>query len=69
MTDAYEVLYQRAVDAAEAAAGGARRAAVAVGPGWEIPTAPPLPGLDDDVPQIGGSGGRSTRIEPIPRRG
>jgi glycosyltransferase involved in cell wall biosynthesis len=69
MTDAYEVLYQRAVDGAEAAAGGARRAAVAVGPGWEIPTAPPLPGLDDDVPQIGGSGGRSTRIEPIPRRG
>jgi glycosyltransferase involved in cell wall biosynthesis len=71
MTDAYEELYQGAVDAAEAAAGGARREPVAVGPGWEIPTAPPLPGLDtdDDVPQIGGSGGRSTRIEPIPRRG
>jgi hypothetical protein len=72
MTDAYEVLYQRAVDDAQAAgaAGGARRTPVAVGPGWEIPTSPPLPGLeDDDVPQIGGSGGRSARIEPIPRRG
>jgi glycosyltransferase involved in cell wall biosynthesis len=73
MTDAYEVLFQRAVDETQAAgaAGGPRRAPVAVGPGWEIPTSPPLPGLDDDddVPQIGGSGGRSARIEPIPRRG
>jgi glycosyltransferase involved in cell wall biosynthesis len=71
MTDAYEVLYGRALDEAGQAAGGARRAPVAVGPGWQIPTAPPLPGLaaDEDVPQIQEGGGRTARIEPLPRSG
>ena len=79
MVDAYEVLYRRAVDEAtqaaaagsQAATGAARRAPVAVGPGWEIPIAPPLPGLDDAgdaVPQIREGGGRTARIEPL-RRG
>ena len=70
MTDGYEGLYQRAVDEAEAVTGGARRAPVAVGPGWEIPTSPPLPGLaDDDVPRNGGARSRTSRIEELPRRG
>ena len=75
MADAYEVLYRRAIANAEAAAiAGAetRRAPVAVGPGWEIPAPPPVPGLradDDAIPQISEGGGRTTRIEPLPRRG
>ena len=77
MADAYEVLYRRAIEAAAPAAAAAagsetRRAPVAVGPGWEIPAPPPLPGLetdDDAIPQINEGGRRTVQIEPLPRRG
>ena len=75
MADAYEMLYRRAIDdatAASSAAAETRRAPVPVGPGWEIPVPPPLPGLaaeDDVIPQLNEGGGRTARIEPLPRRG
>jgi glycosyltransferase involved in cell wall biosynthesis len=70
MADAYEQLYRRALDGAAAVATEAPRAPVAVGPGWEIPAPPPLPGLDgaDDAFPEFGEGGRTARIEPLPRR-
>jgi glycosyltransferase involved in cell wall biosynthesis len=70
MAEAYEVVYRRAID--EATMAGTRATPVAVGPGWEIPAPAPLPGLDaedDALPQIGEVGGRTARIEPVPRRG
>ena len=66
MTDAYEELYERTVDDA---AGRTVRRAVPVGPGWEIPTPAPLPGLDDEQPQpLREAGTRTAKIEPLPRR-
>jgi glycosyltransferase involved in cell wall biosynthesis len=70
MADGYEQLYRRVVDAAAVVGAEARRTPVAVGPGWEIPVPPPMPGLDaadDAFPEIG-EGGRTVRIEPLPRR-
>ncbi len=68
MTDAYEELYERAID--EAAERAVVRAPVSVGPGWEIPTPAPLPGLDDEEPQpLREAGIRTAKIEPLPRRG
>lgn len=67
MANAYETLYRRAIDGAPQRESSTLRAPVPVGPGWEIPTAPPVPGLEDDVPRIA-EGGRTTRIEPL-RRG
>jgi glycosyltransferase involved in cell wall biosynthesis len=70
MADAYEVIYRRAIDEAAAAAGAKRRVPVAVGPGWEIPTPPPLPGLasdDEPLPGISEGGGRTVQIDPLPR--
>jgi glycosyltransferase involved in cell wall biosynthesis len=70
MADAYEVVYRRAIDDARKAE--ARPTPVAVGPGWEVPASPTLPGLDvedDALPQIGEVGGRTARIEPLPRGG
>ena len=68
MTDAYEELYERAID--EAAGRAVRRAPVGVGPGWEIPTPAPLPGLDNQEPQpLRETGTRTAKIEPLPRRG
>jgi hypothetical protein len=67
MADAYETLYRRAIDGAPQRESSTLRAPVPVGPGWEIPTAPPVPALEDDVPRIA-EGGRTTRIEPL-RRG
>jgi hypothetical protein len=64
------VLYRGAIEAAASAA-PTRRVPVAVGPGWQIPTPPPRPGLDtveDAYPEITVDG-RPTRIEPLPRRG
>ena len=70
MADAYEQLYRRAVDGAAEVATAAPRGPVAVGPGWEIPARPPLPGLDtgDDTFSGVGERGRTARIEPLPRR-
>jgi glycosyltransferase involved in cell wall biosynthesis len=68
MTDAYEELYERAI--AEAAETPVVRAPVSVGPGWEIPTPAPLPGLDDEELQPRREAGmRTAKIEPLPRRG
>jgi hypothetical protein len=67
MTDAYEELYERAIDDA---AGRAVRRAVPVGPGWEIPMPAPLPGLEGEGPQpLREAGVRTAKIEPLPRRG
>ncbi len=67
MTDGYEELYLRAID--DAAGKTVRRAPVAVGPGWEIPTRAPLPGLEDEEPQPAREGGpRTARVEPLQRR-
>ena len=66
MTDGYEELYERTID--DAAGKGVHRA-VAVGPGWEIPTPAPLPGLDDEAPlPLREAGTRKAKIEPLPRR-
>ncbi len=68
MTDAYEELYERAIT--EAAERAVVRAPVSVGPGWEIPTPSPLPGLDAEEPQpLREAGVRTAKIEPLPRRG
>jgi glycosyltransferase involved in cell wall biosynthesis len=68
MTDAYEELYERAID--EAAERTARRQPVSVGPGWEIPTPAPIPGLDAEEPQpLRETGMGTAKIEPLPRRG
>jgi glycosyltransferase involved in cell wall biosynthesis len=72
MTDVYELLYRRAIHEVAAVAVDTRRAPVAVGPGWEIPSRPPVPGLDDDqdgFPDLSEVGDRTARIEPLPRRG
>ena len=66
MTDAYEELYERAIDEAAGGLPGTR----GVGPGWEISTRRRSPGLDNQEPQpLRETGTRTAKIEPLPRRG